>query len=177
MRLIFAAVFAFVFASEAMAGNIALPMPDNADTIMYSEKGPLRLKSFGSDNTANFNGVFELSGTYYYGRNTLDDGSLETTLYFLPDRATASRLPRFKVRGQPRSIYLSNEAGFAREVIPAYERTGLKKDKFLSGHADILVDQFQAGIQCDAPYFNAHFLRVAHSPVTVAMANLPDIGC
>jgi len=177
MRPIFAVVFAIIFAGEAFAGNIARPTPDNADTIMYSEKSPLRFKAFGTNNSANFVGVIELSGTYYYGRNTLDDGSVATTLYFLPDRATALRLPKFKVRGQPESIYLSNEARFAREVIPAYERAGLKKGKFLSGHADVLVDRFQAGIECDAPYFNAHFLRVAHSPVTVAMASLPEIGC
>ncbi|HWD49069.1 MAG TPA: hypothetical protein VG309_04045 [Rhizomicrobium sp.] len=177
MRSVFAAIVAVVFAAKALAGNIALPMPDNADTILYSEKSPLHFKSFGTDNTVNFVGVLELRGTYYYGRNTLDDGSVATVLYFLPDRATAARLPEFKVRGRPESIYLSNEAGFAREVIPAYERTGLKKDKFISGHADVLVDRFQAGIECDAPYFNAHFLRVAHSPVTLAMANLPDIGC
>lgn len=177
MRPIFAAVLAVAFAGEAFAGNIARPTPNNADTILYSEKSPLHLKSFGTENTADFVGVIELSGTYYYGRNALDDGSVETTLYFLPDHATALRLPKFKTRGQPDSIYLSNEAGFAREVIPAYERSGLRKGKFLSGHADILVDGFQAGIQCDAPYFNAHFLRVAHSPVTVATANLPDIGC
>lgn len=93
MRSVFAAIVAVVFAAKALAGNIALPMPDNADTILYSEKSPLHFKSFGTDNTVNFVGVLELRGTYYYGRNTLDDGSVATVLYFLPDRATGRGFP------------------------------------------------------------------------------------
>jgi hypothetical protein len=163
------------------AAMTVIPRPDKGDTILVPAESTLHFHAFDQDGTAKFDGPIEMSGTYYYGANAIDDGQApEMTLYFMPDKATAAHLPRFKTRGQPDEIYLSNAEAFTREVIPRDQLMRVSKSrsaKYISGHIDIWVDRFEAGIECDAPFFNAHFLSVAHKSMMLAMADLPDVGC
>ncbi len=140
----------------------------------------LRFRAFDKEGTAEFDGAVLLSGTYYYGDNQFNDGGdIDLTLYFVPDRSTAARLPHFKERGAPTAIYLSNAEAFAKSAIPKEKLARLNKKgtQYVSGKIDIWVDRFEAGIECDAPFFNARFQSVAGPPLRVALADLPDIGC
>ena len=154
--------------------------PDQGDSIVIPPKSTLRFRAFDKEGTAKFDGKLLLSGTYYYGSNAIDDGEgFEPALYFIPDKATKARLPIFKERGMPGEIYLSNPRAFVTAVIPkeSLATFGKSRARYLSGKADIWVDQFEAGIECDAPFFDARFMSVAHAPLKVALADPPDTGC
>jgi hypothetical protein len=164
-----------LLASPALADAAKIiARADKADSIVVPADSTLRFRAFDTEGTAKFDGAIELSGTYYYGDTQLDDGTTETTLYLMPDAATKARLPHFKTRGLPDSIFLSNGAAFAKAVIA---KGSIKKGKVVSGKIDIMADRFEAGIECDAPFFNARFLSVAHPPLRVANTDMPDVGC
>ena len=69
--------------------------------------------------------------------------------------------------------------GFLNKVVTNSDRAAVAKKgaKYLSGHVDIWVDKFEAIVECDAPNFDAHFLRIAQPPKRLAAANVPDGGC
>jgi hypothetical protein len=173
-------VLLFVQPVGAATGERIIQMPADVDTLIVPANSILRFRSVTTDHTAIFDGPVELSGTYYYGDNVYNDGAgINPALYFVPDKASLARLPRFGHRGQPSEIYLKNQNDFVKAVIaPADAKAALRKGgKYASGKADIWVDHFQAGIECDAPNFTAHFLSVAHPPLRVALAATPDVGC
>lgn len=181
--LLFAVAFAMVFGIAASA----IPSPaqiitraDRADSIVIPAGSTLRFQQFDRDGTAKFAGSAVLSGTYYYGANAMEDGTAgEPTVYFVPDETTKARLPYFRERGAPAEIYISNPKAFVKAAIPRQRVAGFvaNRTKYLSGKIDIRVDQFEAGIECDAPFFNARFAALAHPPLKVALADLPDAGC
>jgi hypothetical protein len=175
------ALSVFLFAQPALAGEHVIAMPEGVDTVIMPASSRLHFRAVTKDHTVIFDGPVELTGNYYFGDNVYDDGgdSVEPTLYFLPDKASLARLPRFGSRGQPTEVYLNNPKDFAKAVIsPADAKAALRKGgKYASGKADIWVDHFQAGIECDAPNFSANFLSVAHPPLRVALAAQPDVGC
>jgi len=161
-------------------GGTTIAIPENGDAIILPPGSALHFRAFGAEHAVEFAGPIELTGTYYYGDNQYNDtGTPDLSLYFVPDKASLARLPHFKLRGQPGDIYLTNPAAFLDAVIPKDRRAAVQKKgaKYLSGKVDIWVDQFEAGIECDAPYFNARFLRVAQPPLRVALTNMPDEGC
>jgi len=173
-----AAVTVAVPALSKDANVIAIPADD--DALILPANSPLHFRSFGPENAVEFDGAIELSGTWYYGDNQFNDtGTADPTFYFVPDKASFARLPRFKTRGQPGDIYLTNGNALLDAVATRAERAEAEKkgSKYLSGKIDIWVDRFEAGIECDAPFFNARFLRVAEPPLRVARAELPDVGC
>jgi hypothetical protein len=173
-------VSVMMWAQTAVAGGTMFVMPDKADTIVMPAQSSLHFHAFTTENGATFDGPVELTGTYYYGAAVIDDGGTgEHSLYFRLDKTSLARLPHFQTRGQPNEIFVTNADAFAKAVIPADQRaTALRKGgKYATGKADIWVDKFEAGIECDAPYFNAYFLSVDRPPLRVALADMPDMGC
>jgi hypothetical protein len=164
----------------ALAGEGAIRLSDNADTILIPDHSSLHFRAFGPENAVEFDGPIELTGTWYFGDNPYNDTNTpDLSLYFVPDKASLARLPRFATRGQPGDIFLTNPAAFLDAVVSREDRAKVQKKgaKYLSGKIDIWVDKFEAGIECDAPYFNARFLRVAKPPLRMALTGMPDEGC
>jgi len=160
------------------ANVIAIPEA-GGETIVLPHGSPLHFRAFGPEHVVEFDGPIEISGAWYYGSSQIDDGTSDLALYFVPDKESLARLPRFKERGQPGDIYLTNSADLLKAITTKEDRAKAAKrgTKYLSGHVDIWVDKFEAGIECDAPYFNAHFLRIAQPPMRVALTTMPDEGC
>lgn len=161
-------------------GETTIAIPESGDAIILPPNSSLHFRAFGPEHAVEFDGPVELSGTWYYGDNQFNDtDAVDATLYFVPDKASLSRLPRFKQRGQPGDIFLTNGADLLRAVASKTDQAKAEKkgSKYLSGKVDIWVDQFEAGIECDAPFFNARFLRMASPPLRVALSNMPDEGC
>ena len=179
--LVFTAIASAALPVPALSGGqttIAIPEIDEA--IILSANGAFHFRAFGAEHAVEFAGPVELTGTYYYGGNQYNDtNTTDLSVYFAPDKASLARLPHFKLRGQPGDIFLTNPGAFRDAAIPRPEREAVQKKgaKYLSGRIDIWVDQLEAGIECDAPYFNARFLRMAQPPMRVALANMPDEGC
>ena len=172
---------ALLFAQSAEAGGRVIALPDRADTIILPASSSLHFRAITKDNTVTFDGPVEVSGTYYYGDNVYDDGTATVVplLYLVLDKVSLARLPRFGTRGQPGELYFTNQNDLARAIVPpADAKAAMRKGgKYASGKADIWVDRFQAGIECDAPNFTAHFLSVAHPSLHMALAMQPDVGC
>ncbi|HUB86069.1 MAG TPA: hypothetical protein VL971_10275 [Rhizomicrobium sp.] len=179
-HFIFAATAtAFLFSPAfAAPGERAIPVKAMDEVLYVPANSPLHFRDFGDESAAEFDGAVELSGTWYFG-GTPDDPDAGPALEFVPDSASLARLPRYKTRGQPGDIFITNPGDFVHAVLsPADQAKADKKGaKYLSGKIDIWVDQFEAGVECDAPFFNAHFLRVARPPMRVALKDMPDEGC
>lgn len=103
----------------------------------------------------------------------------DTVVPVKADDASFARLPRFKLRSQPAYVFLTNGIDLLNAVASKSDQARAEKKgaKYISGKVAIWIDKFEAGIECDAPYFDAHFLRVAPPPSRVAFANMPEEGC
>jgi hypothetical protein len=148
--------------------------------LLFRPEAPCDSTNSIGKGQAKFQGKIALSGTYYYGANAMQGGTAgEPTLYFVPDRPTKAQRPSFRERGTPAEIYISNPNTFIRAAVPQQRPSQLvpNRGKYLSGKIDIWVDHFEAGIECDAPFFNARFVSVARRTLKIALATLPDVGC
>ena len=167
-------VFIAVQSAGAAAHHIALPGIE--DSIVIPDGSPLVFKSFDKDAiTVHFSGSVTLSGTYYSGNNVYDDASSDKAVYFKPDRASMARLPYFHVHGRPDDIFVMNPIAFARAVV-LHGTVPRKSAPYATGQVTIVVDRFEASIECDAPSFSARFVSVV-KPAPVRMAAMPDTGC
>lgn len=174
------AVAMTLLSAPTISAATMIVVPQTNDTVIIPKNNSLHFRAFGKEHALEFDGAIELTGTWYYGDNQFNDSDgAEPLLYFAPDKASFARLPRFKERGQPGYIYLSNSMDMLKSITSNAQRAKVEKKggKYLSGHIDIWVDKFEAGIECDAPYFNAHFLRVAQPPMRVALGEMPEEGC
>jgi hypothetical protein len=179
-RFIFAIATAGLLLTPALAapGERAIPVTAMDEVLYLPANSPLHFRSFGDESAAEFDGAIELSGTWYYG-GIPDDPDSGTALEFVPDSASLARLPRYKEHGRPGYVFITNPGDFIRAALSPADQAKANKTsaKYLSGKTDIWVDKFEAGVECDAPFFNAHFLRVAKPPMRVALRDMPDEGC
>ncbi|HJW40437.1 MAG TPA: hypothetical protein VJ476_04310 [Rhizomicrobium sp.] len=167
------AVLMSVLLPAAAATHVALQGID--DQIVVPDHSSLVFERFDKDNiTVHFTGKTELAGTYYYGAQAIDDGSNSMSVYFRPDRTSMVRLPAFRDHGRPDDIFVTNPAAFVRAVLPRMKTRPTKS--YASGHVTIIVDRFEASIECDAPNFSARFVSVV-APAPMRMAQMPDSGC
>lgn len=165
---------ALLAVQSGAATHVALPSIQ--ESIVIPDGSSLAFRSFDKDNIAvHFSGRIELSGIYFYGDNVFDSPDNGKAVYFKPDRASMARLPYFIQRGRPDDIFLSNPAAFARAVVP-HGMTMRKAAPYATGHITIIVDRFEASIECDAPNYTARFVSVV-KPAPVRFAAIPDIGC
>jgi hypothetical protein len=141
-------------------------VPDLSEGIMIPAGSPLRLKSFVHDSSqinAAFSGRFELAGAYEvqgYGENAF--------AILWPDRKSRDSLPYWHERGGPDEIYISNGWDFARAVVEPGELEKLESEAASSvrGHATIIADGYETGIECDAANFSARFVSVVSTVKT-----------
>ncbi|MGN6514885.1 MAG: hypothetical protein ACTHLR_03480 [Rhizomicrobium sp.] len=182
MRALFVCLLVFMagVASPAFSkGDTVVPVKADDDALIVPAGSPLHFRSFGAESVGEFDGAIELSGTWYYGNDPLNEGDTGANFYFVPDDASFARLPRFKQRSQPAYVFLTNAIDLLNAVASKSDQAKAEKKgaTYISGKVAIWIDKFEAGIECDAPYFDAHFLRVAQPPSRVALANMPEEGC
>ena len=107
-----------------------------------------------------------LTGTFHYGyeSNNPEDDTAYTTpsLSLVPDAAIASTLPYWKDRDHVSEIRFSNEAAFVKAAILASNLAALKarRIKSVSGRISVLVDNYQATLECDAATYTVRFLSI-----------------
>lgn len=167
LAAIVAALGLLLSAPTYAAKPTIISRPD-ADSLSVPAGSPLHFRTFDKDNTAKFDGKIMISGTYYYDAGEDADGAV---LHIVPDRETWSRLPHYKDHGTPDEIYFSNALAFAKAV------NLVKSRRTLTGQTQIWADRFEAGIECDVPFFNARFVELAKPAVKLAAKDLEDNGC
>jgi hypothetical protein len=156
-----------------------------ADGVDYTVplNSPVKFASTGQYDVASFSGRFLMSGSYHYGyitndRRAEDYGDLE--LYFLPDNRLAMRLPYWAQRHPVREVRFRNERAFVMAVVPSKERDALKRRKILStsGRATVVVEAYQASIECDYPTYSVMFVSIEHSAQWLASSGpVQQFGC
>jgi hypothetical protein len=137
----------------------------------------LSVDEYGTD--IKFKGQFTLSGTYRYGYFR-DDVNGDPDLSFMPDKSIAATLPYWQGREQVDTIIFSNPEKFVKDVIPSASLKKLKNKSALSltGRITILVDQYEASIDCDVPAYSVNFISVQKNlSLAASRYRITDDGC
>jgi len=140
---------------------------------------PVRFATIDRNSVAFFRGRFVMSGTYHYGYvSSFPNADLE--LYFIPDKASADRLPYWAERGHVHEIWFTNQDAFVREVIPSAEVVNLKSKRTLSvsGKVEIVAEYYQASVECDYPDYAVSFVTASQRGYELATnALVEEYGC
>ncbi len=176
-RLVASVLAALLAVSSAGAAPTRVALPGFDESVVIPDGSPLAFQSFDKDSiTVRFTGSIRLSGTYYYGSNVYEDATSDKAVYFKPNRASLERLPSFRQHGRPDDIFVTNPEAFRRAVVQSGDPPPRKSAPYATGHITIVVDRFEASIECDAPNFSARFVSVV-KPAPVRFAAMPDTGC
>jgi len=139
----------------------------------------VRLERVEYDAHAYFSGKLVIEGTWVIDCNSLacEPGENEERLHvsLIPNSATIARLPRWKLHNNDIRIDLIDADRFIRSVTTIDERKRLLAGRLrdIRGHAALLVDRYEAGLDCDSANYSARFVAVAE---VAKRANLPTDG-
>jgi len=156
---------------------------ENGLTYAIPKGSPAAFAKRGDYTTAFFDGQFRLSGKYFYSRlpsisnEDIEDPGIR--LYFIPDRKTRMKLPYWVQRGHVKEIWFTNNADFIHDVIPPSVITSIgTSGRVASGRVTIVVDSYQASVECDTPSYAVRYIAVnaLQSTHITQAGELPD-GC
>jgi hypothetical protein len=160
--------------------------PTNAqlvgEALIVPADSPVRFKRWDKYGYAVFDGRFELTGAFTYGCAVDCEGPVteeDIRTDFIPDPATASRLPHWKLRNNDISLVLSNDKGFANAVADRKLHAAIRAGRvpYIEGRATIIVEDFRTGIECDSANYEARFVRMAGAPEVKPVKLEGDYGC
>ena len=141
----------------------------------------VKFQRFEHDDRAYFSGKLIIQGTWVLDCDYCEPGQKDNELHLsiVPDTATIARLPRWKRHNNDIRIDLTDADRFIRSVSTVDERKRLLAGILMEirGHAAIVVDHYEATLECDAASYSARFVGVAQ---VAKRANLPtdgDYGC
>jgi hypothetical protein len=97
----------------------------------------------------------------------------------IPDPAIAARLPHWKVHNNDFAIVITNAASFMRSISTPAQRKLLLSGRLdeVRGRAAIVVDDFEAGLDCDSANYSARFVAIAKPPRIAKIHLKGDFGC
>lgn len=183
----------FVFIAACLTGTGSLAVHAAGQSVVHVNDGldyaipmdsPVQFVALEQYDAAKFRGRFVMSGTYHYGflsHNPQADSEYNVPeLYFLPDAKLATRLPYWKQRKRVHEIRFRNPDAFANAIIPTDELEKLRRRKIfsVSGRASIVVDDYQASVECDYPTYSVSFVSVDHSESALAsLSFVEEYGC
>jgi hypothetical protein len=164
---------------STMASDLKKIHVENGLDYSIPTSSPVRSATIDRNRVAFFQGRFVMSGTYHYGYVSSDpNGELE--LYFIPDKASADRLPYWAERGHVHEVWFTNQDVFVREVIPSVEVENLKNKRTLSvsGKVAVVVERYQASVECDNPDYAVSFVTASQRGRELASnALVEEYGC
>ncbi|HWG10732.1 MAG TPA: hypothetical protein VN693_04445 [Rhodanobacteraceae bacterium] len=163
--------------SAAMTQSIQVGGKDGVEYLVPAGSPVKYVSKNDGELQANFHGRFTISGTYYYG--TYYAGSMteatddDLDLDFIPDKKFAVTLPYWRDRGQVHEIEFRNKDAFINAAIPSSVVRDLKSRKIVSAHGkvSVVIEDYQASVECDAPAYSVTFVSVVHPPTLVLNHN------
>src|SRR5438093_11520620 len=105
-------------------------------------------------------------------------GVLELT--FDPDLSYVTKLPFWREFQPPTHLKISNPTAFVRAVVSREATAKLRRKEAFSitGRAKILVDDYNAWLECDAAHYSVRFVAVVQPrPVRLAQDFVRQYGC
>jgi hypothetical protein len=158
----------------------------NGPDYVVPAGSPVVFSKLGDFTTAYFTGRFTISGEYHFGNAgateaTEDMGAWDgLELYFVPDKQYRQKLPHVAER-KVHEIWFDNREDFILAVIPTDVADKVRKTPGLtaSGRASILVDGYEASVECDYAGYSVRFISLAGDArkVRVAQRVLDQYGC
>jgi hypothetical protein len=167
-------------ASHPSEGRLIPVDPNSA--IRIPSLSPVRLLRVGKDGDAHFAGRFVLTGKYSFGCNYDCQAPLhmrDLTLVIRPDGPDADRLPRWDQYRTGIEVSVVGAEPFIRRMVTPRQRAAVLSGKVdhVSGRASIELDRLVLSIECDSPFYSAHFVDFAKARPATRRQNASDYGC
>jgi hypothetical protein len=163
-----------------------IPLPgDDAEALVVPAASPVRFAGFNKSGDqaygAHFSGRFVVEGTFVLDCNFCEPGVKDNqlSLSIVPDASTAARLPHWKVHDNEIAIGITRADSFIRTISTPEERSRLLSGKLdqIKGRATLVLDHFEADLDCDSADYSARFVAVAKAPVRDKVELAGDYGC
>jgi len=171
---------ALVLGATPADKHVPLGMYDEA--IVIPANSPVTFQHFGRyHDSAHFSGRFVLEGAFVLDCDYCEPGYKDNQLRLsiVPDRAIAARLPHWKKHDNDIAILITDARPFIDAISSAAERKSLLSGKVaeIRGRAAIVVDHYEADLECDSASYSAHFVAVARPPKLAKVELEGDFGC
>jgi hypothetical protein len=163
-----------------------IPLPGGyGEAIIVPAGSPVRLARFNKEGSeyvgARFDGRFVVEGTFVLDCNYCEPGENDNqlSLNLVPDAAISSRLPHWKVHNNQIAIDVMGADSFIRTISTADERRRLLSGELdeIRGRTTLVLDHFEAGLDCDSADYSARFVAVARAPIRKKLELAGDFGC
>ena len=158
-----------------------IPLGKYDEGLVIPASSPVKFRRFGPYDRARFSGRFIVEGTWVLDCNFCEPGEKDNQLHLslVPDPPMAARLPHWKMHDNDIAIDIVRAQRFISSVSSADERRMLLSGKLdeIRGHAALLVDEFEAGLDCDSANYSARFVAVAKAPTRKKLELAGDYGC
>jgi len=166
--------------APACAAEQKIALADGADTLIIPANSPVRYQSTGKNDDIHFVGRFILTGEFHYGcASDCDDKQPSFEFVIAPDADLKARLPHWSQRTGDLRISIDASRRLVPAIIPRRRLALVRAGKLdaVSGRVSILVENYTADIECDAPQYSVRFVALV-KPVQVATAsNSGEFGC
>jgi hypothetical protein len=159
-----------------------IPLGKYDEAMVIPAGSPVQFQGFGQYyNSARFSGKFVLEGIFVLDCDYCEPGYKDNQirLSIIPDPAMADRLPHWKKHDNDIAIVITNAASFMRAVSTPAQRRLLLAGKLdeVRGRAAIVVDQYEASLDCDSASYSARFVAIAKPPKLAKVKVNGDFGC
>ena len=170
MRAIASLLSIVLIGAASAATSTVIPFPRaSGEALIVPASSPVHFTGFNKQGYGHFRGRFLLTGTFVYGCDIECEPPLRADQLYveiIPDRSVIGILPHFKLRGGDMQIFLQYGDRLANRILTQAERTALLDGKRsdVRRRVAIYVEDFEAGIECDGPFFSARFVALAEPP-------------
>ncbi len=158
-----------------------IPLGKYDEGLVIPANSPVTFRQFDQYDSAQFSGRFVLEGVFILDCAYCEPGykDNEIRLSMVPDPAIAARLPHWKKHDNDIAIIITNAGSFMRAVSTPTQRRLLLSGKLdeVRGHAAIVVDQYEASLNCDSADYSARFVAIAKPPKIAKVELKGDFGC
>lgn len=165
----------------AAAGPSYIPLGKYDEGLVIPANSPVMFQHFDQYDSAQFRGTFVLEGVFVLDCDFCEPGykDNEIRLSIIPDPAIAARLPHWKKHDNDIAIVITNAGSFMRAVSTPDQRRLLLSGKLdeVRGRAAIVVDQYEASLDCDSADYSARFVAIAQPPKIAKVEFKGDFGC
>lgn len=153
--------------SSALAADGETIHVKNLPTYVVPAHSPVAFSSLGEFTTVRFSGRFRVDGEYHIGNieDQSNPGEYEVSLalYFVPDKKYGNRLPYWKNSGHVKELWFANRDDFIAAAIPpdVVENVKHTAGAHASGRASLIVEDYQASVECDYPEYVVRFVSIS----------------
>src|SRR4051812_31602179 len=146
-----------------------VPLGKYDEGLLIPANSPVTFQHFGQYfDSAQFSGKFVVEGVFILDCDYCEPGYEDNQVHLsiIPDPAIATRLPHWKKHDNDIALTITDADQFIDAISTSAERKLLLSGKLneIRGRAAIVVDQYEAGLECDSANYSARFVAIAKPP-------------